>query len=183
MEKSEKKFNLPQENTIELPFCNAFVINEYQNEISFEYLLIIKNSLKAIVENIPCPKAEKFECSIKLSTNEEVHQLNKEYRGKDAPTNVLSFEEDLDDEFAEVFSGDEFTYIGDIIFAMPVVELQAKEQNKTLENHFTHLVVHSILHIFGFDHIDERDREEMEELEIEILKNLGIKDPYIIEED
>ena len=179
----KENIKLVKENTLNLANSNVFVINEYQENLQFDYLAIIEKTLTELLKIAPCPKAEKFEFSIKLSTNEEVHFLNKEYRGKDCPTNVLSFEEDLDDDFIDLqeeLAEDNFTYIGDIIFAIPVVIAQAEDQNKTLENHFTHLVAHSILHIFGFDHIDDQDREEMESLEIEILKKLNIDDPYIL---
>ncbi|MCP4354256.1 MAG: rRNA maturation RNase YbeY [Proteobacteria bacterium] len=170
-----------EKDIIELPNCNVFVINEYKESLSFDHLAIIEKTLIELLKNQPCPKAEKFECSIKLSTNEEVRFLNKEYRGKDCPTNVLSFEDDLDDEFMDLpkdIIAEDFTYIGDIIFAVPVVISQAEEQNKTLEHHFTHLVVHSILHIFGLDHIDDKERGKMESLEIDILEKLNIDNPY-----
>ena len=167
------------EHTIEFDSCNIFVSNEYNQEINFDYLNIIKKTVKELLNTLKCPKAEKFELSMKLADNETVHQLNKQYRGKDYPTNVLSFEEDLDDEFADFMDEEEFTYIGDIIFAVPVVEQQAKEQNKPVAEHFAHLVVHSVLHVFGFDHIDEKEAEIMEDIEIKILQRLEIKNPYI----
>lgn len=176
MEDNHKYF---QEDEISLPICNAFVVNQYKDNLEFDYLSVIKNVLKNLSDTVKCPKAEKFEFSIKLSTDDEVHSLNKEYRGKDSTTNVLSFEYDLEEDDLQ----EEFVYIGDIIFAIPVVEKQAKEQNKTLENHFAHLVAHSVLHLFGFDHINQNEQEEMEKLEIEILKKLKINNPYIIQED
>lgn len=171
-------YNCFKEDEISLPLCNAFVVNQYKDNLEFDYLSIIEKVIKNLLDTIKCPKADKFDFSIKLSTDEEVHSLNKEYREKDSTTNVLSFEYDLDEDDLQ----EEFVYIGDIIFAIPVVEKQAKEQNKTIENHFAHLVAHSVLHLFGFDHINQEEQEEMENLEIEILKKLNISNPYIIEE-
>ena len=166
--------------TIQLDDCNIFVENAYEEPVLFDYQTIIKKAISELLITLKCPKAEKFEFSMKLSNNEEVHELNKQYRGKDYPTNVLSFEEDLEDD---IFSGledeDEFTYIGDIIFAIPVLYKQAEEQDKSVQDHFTHLVVHSVLHIFGFDHIDDKEAEVMEALEIKVLKRLEIKNPYL----
>tara|TARA_Y100001960_G_scaffold308422_1_gene365746 strand:- start:3360 stop:3893 length:534 start_codon:yes stop_codon:yes gene_type:complete len=167
------------EHSLEFNNCNIYVSNEFSDDINFDYLDIIKKATTELSKTLQCPKAENFELSMKLSDNDTVHQLNKQYRGKDAPTNVLSFEEDLDDEFADFMDEEEFTYIGDIIFAMPIVFKQAEDQGKKVEDHFAHLVIHSILHVFGFDHIEEKEAEVMEELEIKILQRLEIKNPYL----
>lgn len=167
------------ENTINIDNCTIYMSNEFDENLNFDYLSITKKAVKEILNTLKCPKADSFELSMKLSDNETVHQLNKQYRGKDYPTNVLSFEEDLDDEFADFIDHEEPAYIGDIIFAVPVVQQQAKDQNKTVSNHFAHLVVHSILHVFGFDHIDDKEAEVMEDLEIKILQRLDIQNPYI----
>lgn len=167
------------ESTLEFKNCTIYLSNEFNESLNFNYEKIIKNTVKELLNTLKCPKADDFELSMKLSDNETVRQLNKQYRGKDYPTNVLSFEEDLEDEFSAFAEDDEPVYIGDIIFAMPVVFKQAEEQNKSIEDHFAHLVVHSILHVFGFDHIDENEAEVMEELEIKILQRLEIVNPYI----
>lgn len=166
------------EHSLEFDNCNIYLSNEFAEDLGFDYLKTIKQTTVELLKTLQCPKAEQFELSMKLADNDTVHQLNKQYRGKDAPTNVLSFEEDLDDEFADFADEDDFTYIGDIIFAIPVVQQQAKEQNKPIEEHFAHLVAHSILHVFGFDHIDEKEAEVMEELEIKVMQRLEIKNPY-----
>lgn len=167
------------EHTINLDDCTIYLSNEFSENLDFDYLSITQSAVKELLNTLKCPKAEQFEFSMKLADNETVHLLNKQYRGKDYPTNVLSFEEDLDDEFADFMDEDEPTYIGDIIFAVPVVQTQAQEQNKPVAEHFAHLVVHSVLHIFGFDHIDEHEAEVMEDLEIKILQRLQIANPYI----
>ena len=127
-------------------------------------------------EKMPAPEmidGEEWTCGFRLSDDAEVQQLNKQFRGKDKPTNVLSFPADLD--FTEP---DEALYIGDIIFAMPTVAKEAAEQSKTIEDHLKHLTVHGVLHLFGYDHIEDDEATIMENLEIDILNELKINNPY-----
>ncbi|GAA6134181.1 rRNA maturation RNase YbeY [Oceaniserpentilla sp. 4NH20-0058] len=118
------------------------------------------------------------ELSIRLVDNEESQQLNYEYRGKDKPTNVLSFPF----EVPEALQGhDEISnLIGDLVISVPVVALEADEQNKTFQDHFAHMVVHGCLHLLGYDHIKGEAAEIMEDLERQILAKLDIADPYFI---
>lgn len=113
------------------------------------------------------------EVNIRFTDNEEIQQLNRDFRQKDRPTNVLSFPFEIPD-----FLEEEIFTLGDIIIAMPVIESEAQEQEKQIENHLAHMVVHGILHLLGFDHIEDEDAEEMEALEIAILAKLGIDNPY-----
>lgn len=127
--------------------------------------------------NLPLPDFleddEEWTCGFRLANDADVQQLNKQFRGKDKPTNVLSFPADL--EFTDP---DEATYIGDIIFAIPTVVREAAEQGKTAEDHLKHLSVHGLLHLFGYDHIEDDEATIMENLEIDILNGLKIKNPY-----
>lgn len=166
------------EHSLEFENCTIYLSNEFSSDIGFDYQKIIKKTVTELLKTLPCPKAETFELSMKLADEETVHQLNKQYRNKDKSTNVLSFEEDLDDEFADFMDEDEPAYIGDSIFAMPVLFKEAQEQNKKVADHFAHLVIHTVLHLFGFDHIDDAEAEVMEELEVKILQRLEIKNPY-----
>ncbi len=113
------------------------------------------------------------EITIRFTDNDEVQELNREFRHKDAPTNVLSFPFEVPD-----FLADEIQTLGDIIIAMPVIEAEAQAQGKSVENHLAHMTVHGTLHLLGFDHIEEAEAQEMESLEIEILNKLGINNPY-----
>ena len=113
------------------------------------------------------------EMTLRFTTNEEVQTLNRDFRDKDKPTNVLSFPFEVPD-----FLQDEEPTLGDIIIAMPVIEAEAKAQGKTIENHLAHMTIHGTLHLLGFDHIEDEEAEEMEALEIQILKKLGISNPY-----
>lgn len=116
------------------------------------------------------------EVTIRVVSKEESRQLNSEYRQKDKPTNILSFPF----EIPEMIPAEEFSeYLGDLVVCEDVLNLEASQQNKTLEAHWAHLVVHGILHLLSFDHIEENEAEEMESLEIKILAELGISNPYI----
>ena len=116
------------------------------------------------------------EVTIRIVDIEESQQLNHEYRGKDKPTNVLSFP-------FEVPPGIEMDLLGDLIICRQVVELEAKEQDKNATAHWAHMVVHGCLHLLGYDHIEDQEAEEMESLETEIMKSMGYSDPYIIEKE
>ena len=115
---------------------------------------------------------------LRLSNDEEVHLLNREYRHMDKPTNVLSFANMDFENFAaenELFSEIE---LGDIIIAFETTQREAKEQNITLKAHFCHLLVHGFLHLCGYDHIEAAEAEYMENLERKILGLMQIEDPY-----
>lgn len=103
------------------------------------------------------------ELTIRIVDEQESHELNHEYRGKDKPTNVLSFP-------FEVPPGMEMDLLGDLIICRQVVEKEAVEQNKPLLAHWAHMVVHGSLHLLGYDHIEDDEAEEMESLETESCK-------------
>lgn len=109
---------------------------------------------------------EDIEVSIVLTNDIEIQKLNKQYRGKDKPTNVLSFEQEL-------------PILGDIVLAYETIKKESKEQNKSFKAHFTHLLIHGLLHLLGFDHQAQQDADKMEGLEIELLKELDIDNPYL----
>ena len=119
---------------------------------------------------------ENAELTIRIVDTEESHQLNHEYRGKDKPTNVLSFP-------FEAPPGVEMDLLGDMVICRQVVEKEAIEQSKPLIAHWAHMVVHGSLHLLGYDHIEDQEAEEMESLETEIMKSMGYSDPYIIEKE
>ncbi|NQZ94301.1 MAG: rRNA maturation RNase YbeY [Moritella sp.] len=114
------------------------------------------------------------EVTIRIVDNAESQQLNNDYRGKDKPTNVLSFP-------FEVPEGIELDLLGDLIICKQVVEREAKEQQKPLTAHWAHMVIHGTLHLLGYDHIIDDEAEEMEGLETEIMLELEFEDPYITE--
>ena len=116
------------------------------------------------------------EVTLRIVDEEEGRALNHEYRGKDYATNVLTFT--FDDDMP-VIEG--LPVMGDIVMCAPVVAKEAAEQGKTLEAHYAHLLVHGMLHLQGFDHLDDDEAEEMEGLETRLLAELGFADPYASE--
>ncbi len=121
-------------------------------------------------------KNQAIEVGFLLTDDEAVQELNRDYRGKDKPTNVLSFASQDGDDMAQ--PEDAPIILGDIVMAFETVVLESEEENKTIANHFCHLVVHGMLHLLGFDHQNDREAFEMESLESTILIELGIPDPY-----
>ena len=123
------------------------------------------------VETALAGHQEEAELTIRIVEEAESQQLNDVYRGKNKPTNVLSFP-------FEVPEGIELSLLGDLVICASVVEAEAKQQNKLLFDHWAHMVIHGVLHLLGYDHIQEQDAEQMEALERQLLLSLGISDPY-----
>lgn len=130
-------------------------------------------ALAAAGEDRPC------EISIRLVDAEESQGLNREYRGKDKPTNVLSFPSDLPDFVLEQLSE---LPLGDLVICVPVMAQEAQEQGKPETHHWAHLTIHGVLHLLGYDHIEEADASDMEALEVAVLATLGIGNPYEVNE-
>ncbi|NRA23974.1 MAG: rRNA maturation RNase YbeY [Oleispira sp.] len=114
---------------------------------------------------------EEPELTIRIVDEAEGQEINREYRGKDKPTNVLSFP-------FEAPAHVPIPLLGDLIVCKQVVEREAVEQEKTLTAHWAHMIVHGCLHLLGFDHIGDEEAEEMEGIERVILAELGFEDPY-----
>jgi probable rRNA maturation factor len=113
---------------------------------------------------------ERAELSLRLVGQAEGRRLNREFRGRDYATNVLTFEYGVDPEG---------TARGDIIVCVPVLAREAREQKKALSDHAAHLCIHGVLHALGYDHLKTRDAKRMEGLETAILARMGIADPYL----
>ena len=113
--------------------------------------------------------------AIRIVGTKEGRALNHHNRGKDYATNVLSFPAELPEGLPE---GVKMPLLGDLVICAPVVAREAKEQKKALAAHYAHLTVHGTLHLLGWDHEDDKEAECMEQLEREILAELGIEDPY-----
>ena len=120
------------------------------------------------------PEGDEVEMTVRIVDEAESHELNLTYRGKDRPTNVLSFPFECPDEV-------ELPLLGDLVICRQVVEREAVEQEKPLMAHWAHMVVHGSLHLLGYDHIEEDEAEEMESLETQIMQGLGFDDPYLAE--
>ena len=122
-------------------------------------------------------KNKTIEISFNFTNDTEIKKINKLYRKKDKATNVLSFPT-FEKEFPTELKKSNYIMLGDMILSYQTFKKEAAEQNKSLENHLKHLIIHSILHLFGYDHLKENERKIMENLEINILKKLNITNPY-----
>ena len=122
------------------------------------------------------PFQQEAEVTVRIVDEQESNQLNLDYRGKDKPTNVLSFPFELP-------PGIEMDLLGDLIICRQVVEQEAIEQGKPASAHWAHMVVHGSLHLLGYDHIEDDEAEKMESLETEIMQSMGFNDPYITEKE
>ena len=120
------------------------------------------------------PQSDEVEMTVRIVDEAESHELNLNYRGKDRPTNVLSFPFECPDEV-------ELPLLGDLVICRQVVEREAQEQDKPVMAHWAHMVVHGSLHLLGYDHIEDDEAEKMESLETQIMTGLGFADPYLSE--
>ena len=145
-------------NTYLISYITKNIINRYRN------LKILK----------------KIELSILLTDDKKMLSLNSEFRGVEKTTNVLSFQ-DLEINWRHLleFKPDaDYVYLGDIAFGYETIKKEAKKKQISFGDHFKHLLVHAILHLIGYDHIEDEEAQIMEALEIEILGNYNIKSPY-----
>ncbi len=119
------------------------------------------------------------EIAVRLTSDDEVQTLNAAYRGKDKPTNVLSFpmvQPDMLTSLADTDDGE--VLLGDIVLAKGVCTAEAMEKGKAVSAHATHLIVHGVLHLLGYDHMTDAEAEKMETIERQIMAGLGLHDPY-----
>lgn len=126
-------------------------------------------------------QATSGEICLVLTNDAEISELNKAWRGKDGPTNVLSFP--AEDDFRDVpQTGEDLEEptLGDVVFAFETITREAGEQDKNFHNHMAHLLVHGVLHLLGYDHQSDEDAGQMESLERRILATLDIADPYAV---
>lgn len=140
----------------------------------------LRNSPQAFLIDSPAW----IEVSIRLTSDDEVRDLNASYRAKDKPTNVLSFpmvQADLLETLANTDDGE--VLLGDIVLAAGVCAAEAVERGVTIAAHATHLIVHGTYHLLGYDHQGDAEADAMESLERETMAALGLHDPYRIEED
>jgi probable rRNA maturation factor len=112
------------------------------------------------------------EIVVRIVDEQESAELNEQYRHKQGPTNILSFP-------VEVPEGIDLNLLGDLVVCAPVLEREALQQQKSLSNHWAHIIVHGVLHLLGCDHINDDDAEVMEKTEIKILQQLNISNPYL----
>ncbi|GGP86970.1 rRNA maturation RNase YbeY [Shewanella ulleungensis] len=148
--------------------------------------ILLDLDLQIAVDNAATPTQAEFETWVRTAVGQtmgeveltirvveiaESQQLNLTYRGKDKPTNVLSFPFEAPPEV-------ELPLLGDLVICAAVVEQEASEQNKPLNAHWAHMVIHGCLHLLGYDHIIDEEADEMESLETQLVEGLGFSDPY-----
>lgn len=139
--------------------------------------VFFRQALKKTFSYLNLP-LKKFNVCVMLTNDAAIKKLNKEFRKKNKATNVLSFPQ-FDDLHDILAANDNHLELGDIVLAFETIKAESKEQKKTLRNHVTHLLVHGLLHLCGFDHMAKEDEKDMEAMEIAILASLKIKNPYL----
>lgn len=161
--------------TMTTPFIDLQIASENQEGLptveQFTHWVQTALAFESQTDDFP-----ETEMTIRIVDEEESHYLNFTYRGKDKPTNVLSFPFEVPDEV-------ELALLGDLVICRQVVEREAEEQQISLESHWAHLAVHGTLHLLGYDHIVDAEAEEMEGLETEIMQKLDFEDPYLSEKN
>jgi probable rRNA maturation factor len=128
-----------------------------------------------IVERMP----KQVEVSVVLTNDEDIKCLNRDYRGNDKPTNVLSFPQEAD--IASMKNFDACALLGDIVLSIETIQKEALQQQKPMHHHLAHLIVHGTLHLIGYDHESDKDATVMESLEISILQQLSVSNPYEVD--
>lgn len=144
-------------------------------KILAEHKAFFRKALKTTADALELPP-QKFSVSLVFMDDDGIRELNSDYRHKNKPTNVLSFP--VIEDFSALPDTDDVLELGDIILAYETILREAAEQGKSPRDHVAHLLVHGLLHLFGYDHMAKREEKEMEALETGILAGLGIADPY-----
>lgn len=151
-----------------------FDVIKVSNELANDCFEHVKENVEGSIIDIE----KDFLLNVCLSNDEEVWKLNKEFRGMDKPTNVLSFANIDDDDFELMLEEQDKVELGDIIVAFETLEREANEKCISVYAHYCHLLVHGVLHLLGYDHIEDDEATEMEGLEVEILEKFSIENPY-----
>ena len=159
-----KNENFVIESIITLSLWDKILINDFHEKLNkvldqiYERIGLISYNSKILI-------------SISFSGDKKIKELNNYFRNIGSVTNVLSFPSN--------YKLNNTLFLGDIIFSIETILVEAKRDNKSVENHLTHLFIHAVLHLLGYDHETKEKAEKMENLEIEILSNLHIENPYI----
>ena len=158
-----KNKNFVIESTISVKLWDEILINDFHENLNkildeiYERIELFSNNSKTLI-------------SISFSGDKKIMELNNCFRKKKSATNVLSFPSN--------YKFNNTVFLGDIIFSIETIIREAKRDNKSLKNHLTHLFIHAVLHLLGYDHETDEQAEKMENLEIQILSNLQIDNPY-----
>jgi len=136
-----------------------------------QYELPDEDHIRRWLEPVLAPRMAAAELSVRIVDEAEIGELNARYRHKPGPTNVLSFPFEADIPL-------EVPLLGDLVICAAVVEREAREQDKPIEAHWAHMLVHGTLHLLGYDHVTDAQAHEMETTEIQLLQQLGFSNPY-----
>lgn len=151
---------------------------------SIDWTLLVRRAAESAVAESAFPQlaagGRPVELSVRLASDDEVRDLNSRWRGKDKPTNVLSFPLAEAAELGSMDGEGPELMLGDIVLARGVCEREAAEKDIPFETHATHLLVHGTLHLLGYDHHDDEEAADMEGREVRALARLGIEDPYVV---
>lgn len=154
-----------QDNHFFIDIQHASSISEQADDAQLQFWV------HSVLQSEPFFQNKKLELCIRIVDEAEMCEFNSQYRQRSGPTNVLSFPAEIIPEIQE-------RRLGDLVICAPIVNQQAQQQNKTTESHWAHMVVHGLLHLCGYDHMNATDAAHMEQREIQILKKLGFSDPY-----
>jgi probable rRNA maturation factor len=145
------------------------------------HLKFIEDICKKLISSADLKKFFKkdpsIEVAVSLILDREMQKINHQFRGKDKTTNVLSFPAQAPDFFQKNYK-ENYVFLGDIIISFETVKKESLAEKKSFENHLTHMILHSILHLIGFDHQNKKEAKVMESLEVKILKQFKIPNPY-----
>ena len=161
--------------TLEFKFKHLDFYNEIYYLRKTRIFDLILSNVKKYID--PFLKKNKLIFSILLTNDSEIKEVNLKYRNLNKPTNVLSFKSTIN-EMNYFKNTEQEIHLGEIIISMERILCESKINNVLFKDHFIHIFLHAILHILGYDHETESDRKKMQKIEISILKNLGIRNPY-----
>lgn len=156
--------------------CNIDICLEDDRWQAYTVTQKIPEIIEAALTHLKISKP--IETTVLLTDDKELKSLNKKFRGQNKPTNVLSFPCFEPEELVDIKQLPAPVMIGDIALALETIMEESVQQSKTIDDHVTHLVVHGLLHLLGYDHEVDEDAQAMEALEVEILSLLNINNPY-----
>ena len=163
----------------------GFVKNQYINRSNFLYDIAKKIEIIFSFTELKKLNKQIYEINLNLTNNKAITKINAKFRQKNQPTNIIAFPFLSHQNIASkgivstVSQFGQYIFLGELFLSYQVIKLEASEHNKTFVNHFYHLITHGILHLLGYDHINDDDAKIMEDLEIKILNYLGIENPYL----